>query len=88
MGLHSTTATNQENLTMGRFEGKQLVKRRTNTNRAGQCTILRGDTKWVVRYKGRHVGEVDTFVEAETLAVAKAYQDATDFQLRHPTLVT
>ena len=28
------------------------------------------------------------FGEAETLAVAKAYQDATDFHLRHPTLVT
>ncbi len=28
------------------------------------------------------------FGEAETLAVAKAYQDATDFHLKHPTLLT
>ena len=26
------------------------------------------------------------FGEAETLAVAKAYQDATDFHLKHPVL--
>lgn len=28
----------------------------------------------------------DLFAEAETLSLAKAYQDATDFHLRHPTL--
>ena len=53
---------------MGRFEGKQLVKHRTNTIRAGRCSIIRGDTKWVVRHCGRHVGETDTFNEAETMA--------------------
>lgn len=39
---------------------------------------------------GRPIGVVfvgKLFGEAETLAVAKAYQDATDYHLKHPTLI-
>lgn len=53
---------------MGRFEGKQLVKHRSNTIRVGRCTILRGNDSWVVRHRKRHVGARDSFVEAEMLA--------------------
>lgn len=53
---------------MGRFEGKQLVKRKSPSYRAARCTILRGDDAWVVMHKGRHVGTADTYCEAETLA--------------------
>ena len=57
---------------MGRFEGKQLVKRKSTTYRAARCTILRGDDAWVVMHKGRHVGTADTYCEAETLARREA----------------
>ena len=53
---------------MGRFEGKQLVKRNSTTYREGRCTILRGDTAWVIMHKGRYVGECDTYAEAEVLS--------------------
>ena len=53
---------------MGRFEGKQLVKRKDTSYRAARCRILRGDDAWVVMHKGRHVGTADTYCEAETLA--------------------
>lgn len=53
---------------MGRFEGKQLVKRKSTSYREGRCTIIRGDTAWVVMHKGRYVGEADTYCEAEVLS--------------------
>ncbi len=53
---------------MGRFEGKQLVKRKSATYRGGRCTILRGDDAWVVMHKGRFIGERDTYAEAEVLS--------------------
>lgn len=53
---------------MGRFEGKQLVRVRSVTYREGRCTIIRGDTAWVVMHRGRYVGEKDTYAEAEILS--------------------
>lgn len=53
---------------MGRFEGKQLVKRKSTTYRTARCSILRGNDAWIVMHKGRHVGTADTYVEAERLA--------------------
>lgn len=53
---------------MGRFEDKQLVKRKSTSYREGRCTIIRGDTAWVVMHKGRYVGECDTYAEAEVMS--------------------
>lgn len=53
---------------MGRFEGKQLVKRKSTSYREGRCTIIRGDTAWVVMHRGHYIGECDTYCEAEVLS--------------------
>ena len=46
----------------------QLDSIQTQSFIIGSCRIMRGDTDWSVRHNGQHVGNRDTFDEADTLA--------------------